>query len=131
MIGLFGGRVPFGIGVVPHEAHFLSSIWGSRIELGENWAVPAQPFIGCLATAPARETEVHSLLDEAPVYNTISYCWGQNPPPKRVVVDGVAIEVPESAAVALRNTYRTKEDLQTPVWIDTISINQQDLKEKG
>jgi len=35
VIGLFGGRIPFGLGAVPHEAHFLSSIWGSRQELGE------------------------------------------------------------------------------------------------
>jgi propanol-preferring alcohol dehydrogenase len=35
VVGLFGGRVPFGVGAVPHEAHFLSSIWGSRDELGE------------------------------------------------------------------------------------------------
>ncbi len=35
VIGLFGGRIPFGVGAVPHEAHFLSSIWGSRDELAE------------------------------------------------------------------------------------------------
>lgn len=35
VVGLYGGRVPFGIGAVPHEAHFLSSIWGSRDELAE------------------------------------------------------------------------------------------------
>ncbi len=35
VIGLFGGTVPFGLGAVPHEAHFLSSIWGSRDELAE------------------------------------------------------------------------------------------------
>jgi propanol-preferring alcohol dehydrogenase len=35
VIGLFGGTVPFGIGAVPHEAHFLSSVWGSRDELAE------------------------------------------------------------------------------------------------
>jgi len=34
-VGLFGGRIPFGLGAVPHEAHFLSSIWGSLAELGE------------------------------------------------------------------------------------------------
>jgi propanol-preferring alcohol dehydrogenase len=33
VIGLFGGTIPFGLGAVPHEAHFLSSIWGSRDEL--------------------------------------------------------------------------------------------------
>jgi len=35
VIGLFGGRIPFGLGAVPHEAHFFSSIWGSRDELAE------------------------------------------------------------------------------------------------
>jgi len=35
VIGLFGGRIPFGLGAVPHEAHFLSSMWGSRDELAE------------------------------------------------------------------------------------------------
>jgi alcohol dehydrogenase, propanol-preferring len=35
VVGLYGGRIPFGLGAVPHEAHFLSSIWGSRDELGE------------------------------------------------------------------------------------------------
>ncbi|MDQ6731007.1 MAG: alcohol dehydrogenase catalytic domain-containing protein [Actinomycetota bacterium] len=35
VIGLFGGTVPFGLGAVPHEAHFLSSIWGSRDELAD------------------------------------------------------------------------------------------------
>jgi alcohol dehydrogenase, propanol-preferring len=33
--GLYGGRVPFGIGAVPHEAQFMSSIWGSIPEMGE------------------------------------------------------------------------------------------------
>ena len=35
VVGLYGGRVPFGVGAVPHEAHFLSSVWGSRDELAE------------------------------------------------------------------------------------------------
>jgi propanol-preferring alcohol dehydrogenase len=35
VVGLYGGRVPFGIGAVPHEAHLFSSIWGSRDELAE------------------------------------------------------------------------------------------------
>lgn len=33
--GLYGGRVPFGIGAVPHEAQFMSSIWGTIPEMGE------------------------------------------------------------------------------------------------
>jgi propanol-preferring alcohol dehydrogenase len=34
-VGLAGGRVPFGLGAVPHEAQFMSSIWGTVAELGE------------------------------------------------------------------------------------------------
>ena len=34
-VGLFGGRIPFGLGAVPHEARFMSSIWGSRTQLAE------------------------------------------------------------------------------------------------
>ncbi len=34
-VGLYGGRVPFGVGAVPHEARFMSSIWGTRPQLGE------------------------------------------------------------------------------------------------
>lgn len=34
-VGLYGGRVPFGVGAVPHEAQFMSSIWGTVSELGE------------------------------------------------------------------------------------------------
>jgi propanol-preferring alcohol dehydrogenase len=35
VVGLFGGRVPFGLGAVPHEARLMSSIWGSNAELAE------------------------------------------------------------------------------------------------
>jgi alcohol dehydrogenase, propanol-preferring len=35
VVGLFGGRIPFGLGAVPHEARFMSSIWGTNGELGE------------------------------------------------------------------------------------------------
>ena len=35
LVGLYGGRVPFGLGFVPHEAHLMTSIWGSLEELHE------------------------------------------------------------------------------------------------
>jgi alcohol dehydrogenase, propanol-preferring len=35
VVGLFGGRVPFGLGAVPHEARLLSSIWGTNAQLAE------------------------------------------------------------------------------------------------
>ena len=39
------------------EDHVLKlAVADGEIALGDNWAVPAQPLVGCLATAPARET---------------------------------------------------------------------------
>ena len=35
VVGLYGGRIPFGFGAVPHEARFMSSVWGSRAQLDE------------------------------------------------------------------------------------------------
>jgi alcohol dehydrogenase, propanol-preferring len=35
VVGLAGGRLPFGFAAVPHEARFLTSVWGSRVQLDE------------------------------------------------------------------------------------------------
>ncbi|MEM8923696.1 MAG: alcohol dehydrogenase catalytic domain-containing protein [Actinomycetota bacterium] len=35
VVGLYGGRIEFGLGAVAHEARFLSSFWGSRPQLDE------------------------------------------------------------------------------------------------
>ena len=34
-VGLYGGSIPFGFGLVPHEARFMTSIWGTRDQLAE------------------------------------------------------------------------------------------------
>lgn len=35
VVGLGLGRIPFGFAAVPHEARFMSSVWGSRTELDD------------------------------------------------------------------------------------------------
>ena len=35
LVGIYGGKIPFGFGAVPHEARFMTSIWGSQTQLGE------------------------------------------------------------------------------------------------
>lgn len=35
LVGLFGGRIPFGLGLVPHEARLMTSIWGTLDQLHE------------------------------------------------------------------------------------------------
>ena len=41
-VGLFGGTIPFGFGAVPHEAHFMTSVWGSRDQLVDLIALAQQ-----------------------------------------------------------------------------------------
>ena len=64
VIGLFGGRIPFGLGAVPHEAHFLSSIWGSRDELAELIALAGRERLEyTIDTMPLeRAQEAHDLV---------------------------------------------------------------------
>lgn len=42
VVGLYGGTIPFGFGAVPHEARFMTSIWGTRAQLGELVALAQQ-----------------------------------------------------------------------------------------
>jgi propanol-preferring alcohol dehydrogenase len=64
VIGLFGGTVPFGLGAVPHEAHFLSSIWGSRDELAELIELAGRESLQyTIDTMPLeRDEEAHELM---------------------------------------------------------------------
>lgn len=64
VIGLFGGKIPFGLGAVPHETHFLSSIWGSRDELAELIALAQRENIeATIETMPLEQAqEAHNRL---------------------------------------------------------------------
>lgn len=46
LVGLYGGSIPFGLGRVPHEAHLMTSIWGSLAELHELVALVREHGIG-------------------------------------------------------------------------------------
>ena len=74
-----------------------------------------------------------SLLDEPQVlYNAVSYCWGKNPLPGGIVLDGKTILVPSSAPNALRTVCHPVHGRRNlPVWIDAICINQNDNEEKS
>jgi len=57
-VGLYGGRVPFGIGAVPHEAQFMPSVWGTVAELGELIKFAHRnPIDFTVETAPLDEAE--------------------------------------------------------------------------
>lgn len=45
VVGLYGGRLPFGFGAVPHEARFMTSVWGTLAQMHEMIALAqAQPL---------------------------------------------------------------------------------------
>jgi len=35
VVGLYGGTIPFGFGAVAHETTFMTSVWGTRAQLGD------------------------------------------------------------------------------------------------
>jgi hypothetical protein len=64
-----------------------------------------------------------------PEYETISYCWGDAAERSVLVVDGEAVSVPASAAMALRRVRRP--DSTRVVWLDAVCINQRDDDERS
>lgn len=70
------------------------------------------------------------LSDEnKPVYETISYVWGDASVRDFVYFEEYELEVPASAASALKRIRYF--DRPRVVWIDAICINQQDIKERN
>ena len=71
-----------------------------------------------------------SLLDiPKPVYETISYCWGDESVRDTISVNGRELDVPSSAKNAL---LRMRDALQERIlWIDAICIDQQNFDERA
>jgi propanol-preferring alcohol dehydrogenase len=42
VVGLYGGTIPFGFGAVPHEARFMTSVWGSLAQMRDMVALAQQ-----------------------------------------------------------------------------------------
>ncbi|KAK8017488.1 heterokaryon incompatibility protein [Apiospora rasikravindrae] len=61
-------------------------------------------------------------------YIAVSYCWGTSNERKKIMIDNIELEVPESSVRTLRKLLRGPGEL---IWIDAICINQQDQSEKG
>ena len=70
-------------------------------------------------------------FDEAflPQYETISYCWGDLRTHEIITVDGSRLQVPPSAAAALRRM--RKPNTERFLWLDAICINQEDNAERS
>ncbi|KAK3642794.1 hypothetical protein LTR56_010620 [Elasticomyces elasticus] len=68
-------------------------------------------------------------LDDMPVYNTISYVWGDPSKTSELVICGTRLSVPVNTALALRRM--RLDDTVRVLWIDAVCINQKDIHERG
>jgi len=87
----------------------------------------------CLQPAKQKRNRIlcHLLtvpLHEAPVYEALSYCWGE--PKKRLSIfcNGIPFATTSNLESALRHLRRESEE--RVLWIDAICINQEDNNEK-
>ena len=68
-------------------------------------------------------------LKEHPVYETLSYAWGNPTLNKEIVANGRDIKITKNLHTALR--YLRKTDGPRVIWADGICINQSDLDERS
>ncbi|KAI4945442.1 hypothetical protein J4E86_009329 [Alternaria arbusti] len=68
-------------------------------------------------------------LDEAPVYNALSYVWGVDPPKVTIICNGQRLKIRPELSYALVRL-RLKETTQI-IWADALCINEADDQEKS
>ena len=75
-----------------------------------------------------RYSMVRTSLSSSPIYEAISYAWGNSGETEEIIVDGCYLEVPKNAYRAI--TAISSIFLPRVIWIDSICINQSDTAEK-
>jgi hypothetical protein len=68
-------------------------------------------------------------IEDDPVYDTLSYMWGDPSPKGRIILDGEVFPVTGSLENALRHV--RLQDSICCLWADAVCINQRDIKERG
>lgn len=98
---------------------------------------PAIQEIRVLDVAPGHEADPvrcsirHVVLtsDPKPIYETISYVWGDPTHRGRIILDDSELDVPASSEVVLRRMRYV--DRHRALWIDAVCIDQNDTQEKN
>ncbi|KAI0020218.1 heterokaryon incompatibility protein-domain-containing protein [Xylariomycetidae sp. FL0641] len=80
---------------------------------------------------PIEGTLVHTVLNQPRTrsYETISYCWGDASKRAIILLDGYQVDVPASAAAALR--CMRQESAPRILWIDSVCILQSHPNERS
>jgi Heterokaryon incompatibility protein (HET) len=73
--------------------------------------------------------ELHTVsLDALPIYEALSYVWGNPKTTRTILLDSISFNVTDNLAAALRRL--RKQTKKRVIWIDAICINQEDEREK-
>jgi hypothetical protein len=70
-----------------------------------------------------------NILNDDPVYDALSYAWGTTDSSRRAIVNGCPVPVRESLDLGLRRLRFL--DQPRMLWIDALSINQDDNQERS
>lgn len=95
----------------------------------------SQPITRILTLEPGRDDEpFRGRLEicsaaKCPPYEALSYCWGDDRPTTEIWIDGTALPIRPNLAAAL-HSLRLQDGVRR-LWIDAISINQSDIKERS
>lgn len=68
-------------------------------------------------------------IESGPVYDALSYMWGDPSPEGRIILDDEPFPVTRSLENALRHV-RLQDSVRS-LWADAVCINQSDIKERG
>jgi Heterokaryon incompatibility protein (HET) len=71
----------------------------------------------------------HANLDSNPDYEALSYTWGPPTDLRSIFISGYEVKVRPNLEIALR--YLRRPDEGRTLWIDALSINQQDIAERN
>ncbi|KAF2664041.1 hypothetical protein BT63DRAFT_99475 [Microthyrium microscopicum] len=70
-------------------------------------------------------------MSSCPYYSALSYTWGKSLPLHDIIVEGATVTVPENLYLFFRNAILSGQlNRSTWLWIDQISINQDDVTER-
>ncbi|KAH7204647.1 heterokaryon incompatibility protein-domain-containing protein [Fusarium oxysporum] len=94
---------------------------------------PAQIRLLHLLPAPENNDSIESrlevvALEENPMYEALSYCWGDSSQLQEIKCNNEAFQVTENLLSALQHL--RNEHSERTLWIDAICINQKDLEER-
>lgn len=96
---------------------------------------PLRLTITTIRPRDSRDDKLDRLVNRLKPYYAISYTWGEDPQPTKIVLNGQEATVPSSAVEALRGVFGAMHAAGLKkteyVWIDAICIDQNNQAEKS